>query len=109
MIGYEDMARAAFDNDSQAAEVPFEEIVSKLGVNVEDLRGIANQRALRAVIQMRSTEEAERLVRQAYSGTFSVEKLTEEEQELLNMYAAIWIDGMMMGVRAQREEARKDD
>lgn len=104
MIGYNDFARAAFDNDSRADEGHFlAEVFNSLGTSESDVRRAAEQRALRLVIIERGPEEQQRLADQAYARQITTETLTEEEHAKFVRYSTMWIDGCAVTLKAVRQ------
>lgn len=104
MIGYKELGRAGFDNDSRAAEgTQMPTLLSGWGFgDAEGIIKVAEQRALKLILMHRGSDEAARMAQQAYAGTFTVESLTDEEEELLMHYTAMWIDGLCCTAQALR-------
>lgn len=103
MIEYEELGKAAFDNDARANEGHgIASILSSLGFHAADAVKAAEQRALRMVLAARGPHEIERMREQAYAGRYSTEELSEEEQAQLEMFKAVWIDGLAVSAQATR-------
>lgn len=104
MIDYERLARAAFDNDAQSAEIPLTVIVHRLGSDIVDVAKVGEQRALKAIISQRGPEERDRMRDQAYAGKWTVEDLDEDESNLVRLLTAAWTDGVLTALRIAKEE-----
>jgi len=104
MIFYEDLSMAAFDNDSMTEEgLGIEAVFRSLSTDAEEVRRCAEQRALRVVLAMRGPHEVARMREQAYSKTFSIEDLSEDEQRNMLMFMSVWTDGCATGLKAMRQ------
>lgn len=92
------LAEAAADNDALAEEHGVERVVSDLGLNLDDLVYIAEQRALRAVL-MRSG----RLDELPRSNNPKDVALNEGERAEMAALIPVYLDGITLGARwAQR-------
>lgn len=103
MIGYDDLAQASFDNDSRANESHgVAAILSSLGFHPGDAIRAAEQRALRMVLMARGPHEIQRMREQAYEGRYSTEELSDEELAQLEVFKAVWLDGLAVSAQATR-------
>jgi hypothetical protein len=105
VLTYDELARAAFDNDVHAKEHGVDAVCSIVGVDRESVTRYAEQRALRVVIAQRGAEEAARLSRQAFDKQFSTEELSDEEATLMPLLMSMSIDGVVAALRAHRNSA----
>lgn len=93
--------RAAADNDALAEEYGIERVVGDLGINLPDLRYIAEQRALRAVL-VRHGRIAD-LKRYNEARHPKGVLLTDEERAEIDALIPVYMDGITLGARwAQR-------
>jgi hypothetical protein len=96
------LARAAADNDAVTEERGLEAAVAQLGLDVEDVVHVAEQRALRAVM-LESGRAAELALAHA-NGSQRPQGFALSEAEQIRMwhYAAMYADGIAIGVRFGR-------
>lgn len=99
------LARAAADNDAVAEERGVPAALAELELEAADVQHVAEQRALRAVVLERPNGARELAAVHASGATrpqgFA---LTQDERRRLTLYAAIYMDGIALGVRAERAE-----
>ena len=94
------LAQAASDNDSMAEEIGLEGAVARVGLNVEDVRQVAEQRALRAVmVESGRLPELQRAHRQASNRPQGF-ALSRMERHKLAIYTAMYMDAITLGWRA---------
>lgn len=95
-----DLHRSAADLDALEAEYGLQECAHRLGLDLNSLRRIGEQRALRTVIGMTRGFEALEPLRDGHG--IEVD-LDEREQELLLAARVAHLDGMTLGWRAAQE------
>jgi hypothetical protein len=90
------LAQAAADNDAVAEERGLEGALRDLGMSVEDVRYVAEQRALRAVLAFggRANELG--------SPELKAVALTEEERKQMDVLTVSNMDAIALGVRYGR-------
>lgn len=87
---------AARYNDAEAEEHGLEYLIDKLDLTVVALKHAAEQRALRSVLISSGRVDEVNTTRPAAI------VLTPGEQRLMNVYAACYMDGILLGWRAGR-------
>jgi hypothetical protein len=97
------LAQAGADGDAVTEERGLEGAVTDLGISLEDLRYVAEQRALRAVLA--SAGRQDELKRLTSDRSFASVKLTPEEQKQMALFTATYLDGIALGVRYQQRRA----
>jgi hypothetical protein len=105
VIGYDDLARAASDNDSRIGEgIEISAVLMSLDFDPADILSAANQRALRSILIQRGPSEINRIKDQIHGKRFVVEQLTESEEKLLILLSSVWIDGLLVTAQAIRSQ-----
>lgn len=90
------LADAARENDERTdAGAGVEDVARELGVDPKELTHVAEQRALRAVVvQFRGKVGLDQMAREGQVN------LGHTERAALTVYAAMYIDGIAIGLRA---------
>lgn len=95
------LAQAAADNDAMAEEGGIPMALQRLGLNVEDVMHVAEQRALRAVMvesgRLPELQRAHRMGSVRPQGF----KLSRLEQHKMTIYTAMSADAIAIGWRAK--------
>lgn len=95
------LAQAAADNDSMAEEGGIQMALTRLGLNVEDVFYVAEQRALRAV--MVESGRLPELQRAHRSGSVRPQgfAMSAMEKRKMMLYQAMYADAIAIGWRAK--------
>lgn len=93
------LAQAAADNDSMAEEVGVEDAIGRIGLNVEDVRNVAEQRALRVILLRRGQALPRKLEGVPISANERVEML---------FLTALYMDGISIGWRGRELSSPTD-
>jgi hypothetical protein len=88
------LATAASENDRIAAEGGLEPALDALGLSIEDVRYVAEQRALRAVLA--HTGRAGEIPREP-----EMIRLGVSDKLMLQVFTPLYIDGIAIGWRAR--------
>jgi hypothetical protein len=96
------LARAGADNDAIAEERGLEAAIGELELDAEDVKHVAEQRALRAVM-VESGRAGELAIAHAHgSNRAQGFSLSTAEKARLVFYTAVYMDGIALGLRAER-------
>jgi hypothetical protein len=110
VIDYEDLARAASESDTLSERVGLEEVLSRLGLDVEGVVKAAEQRAMRCVLAAtRDEEKMAQVAEAATAGKYFALELTAEQKAMLPVAQLGIIDGIVMGARVGRPRFRPID
>lgn len=93
MIDKQILGIAACQNDEGVENSGFEKTIRSLSVDQQGLLYVAEQRALRMILNERGQTMPDKKI-----GVL----LTPEEQRRLSIYTAICVDGILIGVRASK-------
>lgn len=106
MLDFKTIADAVWANDALADEGhELNEILAMLGLDVQDVMRIADQRALRAVLTQRGDVAVARMKRDAYE-RYSRDVLLNERERATQMFLmAVWMDAFAAGVRAGKGDS----
>jgi hypothetical protein len=101
MIGVDELAESARYQDALSEEHEFEDYCKLIGVDVEGLQYIANQRALRVAMMIDGIDP------RTMSRTEKTPiNLSPEAQRLMSHLTALSMDGIAIGLDAGRKRAR---